>query len=138
MTKLTDAQRSFIRDNAYYAVVTTLRADGSPHSTVVWVDEEDGNILFNTTLHRAKWRELDADPRVSVVVLDAQDGYRWLERTFDLHLMSQYFITYLPAQVRVVDLLTVAAIALLLSLASTVYPAFRAARLKPADVLKHE
>ena len=67
-----------------------------------------------------------------------QDGYRWLERTFDLHLMSQYFITYLPAQVRVVDLVTVAAIALLLSLASTIYPAYRAARLQPADVLKHE
>jgi lipoprotein-releasing system permease protein len=67
-----------------------------------------------------------------------QGGYRWLEQTFGLHLMSQYFITYLPAQVRVIDLVTVAAIALLLSLASTLYPAFRAARLKPADVLKHE
>jgi lipoprotein-releasing system permease protein len=67
-----------------------------------------------------------------------QDGYRWLEHTFGLHLMSQYFITYLPAQVRAIDLVTVAAIALLLSLASTIYPAFRAARLKPADVLKHE
>jgi len=67
-----------------------------------------------------------------------QDGYQWLERAFGLHLMSQYFITYLPAQVRAVDLVTVAAIALLLSLASTIYPAFRAARLRPADVLKHE
>jgi lipoprotein-releasing system permease protein len=67
-----------------------------------------------------------------------QDGYRWLEQTFGLHLMSQYFITYLPAQVRAIDLVTVAAIALLLSLASTIYPAFRAARLKPADVLRHE
>ena len=67
-----------------------------------------------------------------------QDGYRWLEHAFGLHLMSQYFITYLPAQVRAVDLAAVAAIALLLSLASTIYPAFRAARLRPADVLKHE
>ena len=37
-----------------------------------------------------------------------------------------------------VDLVTVAAVALLLSLGSTLYPAYRAARLKPADVLKHE
>jgi lipoprotein-releasing system permease protein len=70
--------------------------------------------------------------------LMVQDGYRWLERTLDLHLMSQYFISYLPAQVKIVDLLTVAAVALLLSLGSTLYPAYRAARLKPADVLKHE
>jgi len=67
-----------------------------------------------------------------------QDGYRWVEATFDLHLMSQYFISYLPAEVRVADLTTVAAVALLLSLGSTLYPAYRAARLNPADVLKHE
>ncbi len=74
----------------------------------------------------------------SGAALLVQDGYRWLDATFGLNLMSQYFITYLPAQVRPVDLLTVAAIALLLSIGSTIYPAFRAARLRPADVLKHE
>jgi lipoprotein-releasing system permease protein len=67
-----------------------------------------------------------------------QDGYRWVEATFDLHLMSQYFISYLPAEVRAGDLTTVAAVALLLSLCSTLYPAYRAARLNPAEVLKHE
>jgi lipoprotein-releasing system permease protein len=40
--------------------------------------------------------------------------------------------------VKLADLVTVAAVALLLSLGSTLYPAYRAARLKPADVLKHE
>ena len=74
--QLTEAQRAFIRE-PYYAVATTLRVDGSPHSTVVWVDEDDGRILFNTTLHRAKWRELDRDPRASVVVI-APDGYHWV------------------------------------------------------------
>ena len=51
---LTEAQRAFLRDNAFSAVVTTLRADGSPHSTVVWVDEEDGDLVFNTAEGRAK------------------------------------------------------------------------------------
>ena len=78
MATLTEAQRAFIRENPFYGVVTTLRADGSPHSTVVWVDEEDGKILFNTAYPRAKPRELERDPRASVVVLDAQDGYRWV------------------------------------------------------------
>ena len=67
-----------------------------------------------------------------------QDGYKWLEHALGLHLMSQYFISYLPARVELADLVTVAAVALLLSLGSTLYPAYRAARLKPADVLKHE
>ena len=68
----------------------------------------------------------------------AADAYRALERTFGLNLMSQYFISYLPAEVRLKDIVSVAVIALLLSLASTIYPAFRAARLNPAEVLKHE
>jgi PPOX class probable F420-dependent enzyme len=58
--------------------VTTLRADGSPHSTVVWIDSEDGDVLVNTARGRAKERHLLADPRVSVVALDAADAHRWL------------------------------------------------------------
>jgi PPOX class probable F420-dependent enzyme len=58
--------------------VTTVRADGSPHSTVVWIDSEDGDVLFNTARGRAKERHLLADPRVSVVTLDAADAHRWL------------------------------------------------------------
>jgi PPOX class probable F420-dependent enzyme len=77
-TLLTDAQRAFIRDNRFYGIVTTLRSDGSPHSTVVWVDERDGKVLFNTAYPRAKTRDLEGDPRASVVVLDPSDGYRWL------------------------------------------------------------
>jgi PPOX class probable F420-dependent enzyme len=76
MAELTEAQRAFIRE-PNYAVMTTLRADGSPHSTVIWVDEEDGRILFNTAMHRAKWRELDRDPRAAVMVV-APDGYHWV------------------------------------------------------------
>ena len=34
MRRLTDAERAFL-DEANYAVATTLRADGSPHATVV-------------------------------------------------------------------------------------------------------
>ena len=78
MAKLTDAQRAFIRDNQFYAVVTTLRPDGSPHSTIVWVDERDGRVLFNTAYPRAKTRDLEHEPRASVTVLDPNDGHRWI------------------------------------------------------------
>jgi PPOX class probable F420-dependent enzyme len=58
--------------------VTTLRADGSPHSTVVWVDAEGGDLLFNTARERAKDRHLKADPRVAVMTIDEHDFHRWL------------------------------------------------------------
>jgi PPOX class probable F420-dependent enzyme len=58
--------------------VTTLRADGSPHSTVVWIDCADGDVVFNTARGRAKERHLLADPRVAVMTIDAGDFHRWL------------------------------------------------------------
>jgi PPOX class probable F420-dependent enzyme len=77
-TKLTDPQRAFLRDNPFPAVVTDLRPDGSPHSTIVWVDEEDGRIVFNTAEGRCKPRHLRNDPRVSITVADPDDMYRWI------------------------------------------------------------
>ncbi|SBW28834.1 putative F420-dependent protein [Candidatus Protofrankia californiensis] len=58
-----------------YAWVTTLRPDGSPHSTVVWVDVDGDEIIFNTAIGRAKERHLRKDPRVSIGVLDPDDAY---------------------------------------------------------------
>ena len=38
MAALTEAQRKFLEENPFVGTVTTLRGDGSPHSTIVWVD----------------------------------------------------------------------------------------------------
>ena len=58
--------------------MTTLRADGSPHNTVIWVDSVGGELVFNTARGRAKERHLLADARVSVVTIDEGDFHRWL------------------------------------------------------------
>ncbi len=58
--------------------MTTLRPDGSPHSTVVWVDVlEDGSVSFNTETGRAKPRHLEDDPRIAVLVASPEDPYKW-------------------------------------------------------------
>jgi PPOX class probable F420-dependent enzyme len=75
--RLTLRQRQFL-ESPFVGVVTDLRPDGSPHSTVVWVDVDDDGVSFNTAWPRAKPRYLDADPRVSLVVLDPGDPYRWV------------------------------------------------------------
>jgi PPOX class probable F420-dependent enzyme len=77
MAALTAAQQQFL-DNPYVGVVTTLRADGSPHSTIVWVEQTDGEVSFNTATGRAKERELASDPRVSLLVVDPQNAYQWV------------------------------------------------------------
>jgi PPOX class probable F420-dependent enzyme len=79
MSKLTDAHLAFLRDNPYYGVLTTLRADGSPHSTVVWVDvDAAGAVSVNTAAGRAKPRHIERDPRVSLTVIDPTNAYNWV------------------------------------------------------------
>ncbi|MGA0839983.1 MAG: lipoprotein-releasing ABC transporter permease subunit [Pseudomonadales bacterium] len=53
-------------------------------------------------------------------------------------LMSQYFVNYLPVEVRLDDLFGIVCVALVLCLLSTWYPAWRALRLRPSEVLAHE
>ena len=78
-TKLTEAQRRFLDESPFVGVATTLREDGSPHSTIVWVDVlDDGSPSFNTVRGRAKEVHLEHDPRVAVLVVDPRDEYRWL------------------------------------------------------------
>ena len=74
---ISDGQREFL-EQPFPGAVTTLRDDGSPHTTVVWVDVDDEGPMFNTASGRAKERHLQRDPRLSLVVVDPQDQYRWL------------------------------------------------------------
>ena len=78
MAELKDEQRQFLDENPFVGVVTTLRDDGSPHSTVVWVDVEDGKVSFNTARGRAKPENLERDPRASLLVIDPNDSYKWV------------------------------------------------------------
>jgi PPOX class probable F420-dependent enzyme len=78
MAELTDKQRQFLAENPFVGVVTELRPDGSPHSTVVWVDVEDGKVSFNTARGRAKPRHLEHDPRASLLVVDPDDPYKYV------------------------------------------------------------
>ena len=75
---LNHQQRQFLEDNPYAGIVTTLRTDGSPHSTIVWVDVVDGRPSFNTARGRATERHLLHDPRASLVMVDPEDQYKWV------------------------------------------------------------
>ena len=78
MKQLKQQQKQFLDENPFVGVVTTLREDGSPHSTIVWVDVEDGKPSFNTASGRAKPKHLEHDPRASLLVIDPNDTYKWV------------------------------------------------------------
>jgi PPOX class probable F420-dependent enzyme len=76
--RLTAGERAFLK-NPFVGTITDLRPDGSPHTTVVWVDvDDDGEVSFNTAHGRAKPRFITDDPRVSLTVVDPGDPYRWI------------------------------------------------------------
>jgi PPOX class probable F420-dependent enzyme len=77
MAALDQKARNFL-EQPYVGTVTTLRQDGSPHSTIVWVDVDDDGLSFNTAAGRAKPRHLERDPRISLLVVDPENTYRWV------------------------------------------------------------
>ena len=66
-------------DGRNYAVLATLNPDGSPHTSVVWVGRDGGNLLFSTVAGRVKHRNMMRDPRVSVSVIDSADPENYVE-----------------------------------------------------------
>jgi len=78
MAKLGEKPRKFLDESPYVGVVTTLREDGSPHSTIVWVDVEGDKVSFNTARGRAKPKHLEHDPRASLLMVDPNDAFRWV------------------------------------------------------------
>ena len=64
--------------------------------------------------------------------------YAQLAGGFGLDLMSQYFISYLPVDVQIGDLLTVGGISMVLTLLASIYPALQATRLLPSRILANE
>ncbi|CAM5214025.1 Lipoprotein-releasing system permease protein OS=Castellaniella defragrans OX=75697 GN=HNR28_000278 PE=3 SV=1 [Castellaniella defragrans] len=64
----------------------------------------------------------------------------WIEHLFGIHFLPQqiYFISELPSNPEVGDIVTIGVTSLVLSLLATLYPSWRASRLQPAQVLRHD
>ena len=77
MPGLSDEQASLFEE-PNFATVATTNADGSAQLSIVWIDWDGDHVVFNTAAGRVKPRNIERDPRVSVLVIDGKDGYRWV------------------------------------------------------------
>jgi lipoprotein-releasing system permease protein len=70
----------------------------------------------------------------------AGDIAAFLEQLFRFEFFRSdvYVVTRLPSELRLDQILWIAAIAMTITLAATIYPAFRASRVPPADALRYE
>ncbi len=64
----------------------------------------------------------------------------FIERLLGVHFLPReiYFISALPSDPQVGDIVTIGVTSLVLSLLATLYPSWRASRLQPAQVLRHD
>jgi len=77
-TVLTDELRAWLTETLRYAVLAVNSKDGSPSQSVMWFDldpDEPDVIVMNTMVRRLKYRQLQADPRVSLLF---EDGLTWV------------------------------------------------------------
>jgi len=66
-------------DSRTLAFIATIGPDGEPHNSPVWFDWDGTHIRFSLTTGRQKFRNLQADKRVAVTVIDESDPYRYIE-----------------------------------------------------------
>ncbi len=62
-----------------FAALTTLDKQGTPSTHVMWVDADDEHVLINTEVHRAKYKNVQRDPRVAIAIWNADDPYEYAE-----------------------------------------------------------
>lgn len=73
-----------------YAHISTIMPDGTPQSTPVWVDHDDGEaILINTARNRRKEKNIRRNPKVGVSVLDPDDPYRYVSVRSEAELIDE-------------------------------------------------
>ena len=62
-----------------FATLSVLLRSGQLMTHVMWVDADDEHVLINTEVHRAKFRAVERDPRVTVTIWERDDPYTYAE-----------------------------------------------------------
>lgn len=62
-----------------FAVISTLMASGHPQSQMMWVDSDGEHIIVNTEVHRAKFKNLERTPLVTVLIMEAGNPWSYAE-----------------------------------------------------------
>lgn len=77
MAKIPDSHADLI-GAPHFAHLATVNADGSPQTSVIWVQRDGDDVLFTTNGNR-KMRNMRRDPRVALSIHDEKNPYRYIE-----------------------------------------------------------
>ena len=68
-----------LAQGANFAALTVHLGSGAAMTHVMWVDADDDHVLINTEVHRAKFKAVERDPRVTVMIWVRDDPYTYAE-----------------------------------------------------------
>ena len=83
-----------------HGVLTTMMPDGQPQSSLVWCDYDGECARLNTTRERQKGRNMQTNPKISLLIVDPQDTSRYIEIRGDVELVEDGALEYLDALTR--------------------------------------
>jgi PPOX class probable F420-dependent enzyme len=83
-----------------HGVLTTMMPDGQPQSSLVWVDYDGGCALVNTTRERQKGRNMAANPRVTLLVVDPTNAGRFIQIRGHAELIEESAVDHLDRMTR--------------------------------------
>jgi PPOX class probable F420-dependent enzyme len=81
-------------------VLTTMMANGQPQSSLVWCSYDGECACVNTTRQRQKGKNLSANPKASLLIVDPQDTGRYIEIRGDMELIETGAIEHLDELTR--------------------------------------
>lgn len=115
------------------ADIAILRTVGANPSTILKIFMTQGSIIgvVGTLAGVALGVTFTLNLETIVSFMESAFGIKFLAA-------DVYFISDLPADLHLADVVKISTIALILALASTVYPAWRGARTMPAEALRYE
>jgi PPOX class probable F420-dependent enzyme len=76
---LEPAIKDLATEGKNFGVISVHLANGAIATHVMWIDADDEHMLVNTEVHRAKFKAVEADPRVTVTVWKAERPYVYAE-----------------------------------------------------------
>jgi PPOX class probable F420-dependent enzyme len=82
------------------AVLTTMAPGGTPESSLVWADFDGACARVNTTLERRKGRNLQGNPKVSLLVVDPDNTGRFVQVRGDVELVTEGAVEHLDELTR--------------------------------------
>jgi lipoprotein-releasing system permease protein len=73
------------------------------------------------------------------IAVNLEQVVMFIENIFTIKVLASdvYFISDLPSEVRIADVMIIALIAIIMSILSTLYPAWSASRIIPSELLRY-